>query len=347
MRRITQVLLIAALLCGCAGQAAAGPTGRSGVWIDAPLSGARVAPGTAVVVTAYASGASDVTQMTLLVGGSSAGVLAVDQVSERLFRGQGVWTPSAAGSYWLRVEMATADGGSAISDAVLLQVAEATPIPPTTAAPEPVVLLTADATSLTAGACTFLRWQVRNVEAQSIDLNGVPVGPEGAQEVCLCESITYDLIVLAGGEKYSQSVAIAVSGTCVTPTTPAPPTTQAPPTTTQPPPDTTPPPIPSPLGPGSTDPNNPPDVDCPVTLRWQAVSDPSGVTYSVGLEKQIAPGNWSQVGSWDNLTVTERPLSGLLLCDYGWTYRWRVRARDGAGNWSSWSAWLAYEVPIS
>lgn len=347
MRRITQALLIAALLCGCAGQAAAGRTARSGVWIDAPLNGALVAPGTAVVVTAYASGVSEVTQMTLFVGGSSAGVLTVDQVSQGLVRGQGVWTPPAAGSYWLSIEVGTADGSSAVSDPVLLQVGEVTPIPPTTAAPEPVVVLTADATSLAAGGCTILRWQVRNVEAQSIDLNGVPVSVDGTQEVCLCESMTYDLIVLAGGEKYSQSVAIAVSGTCVTPTTPAPPTTQVPPTTTQPPPDTTPPPVPSPLGPGSTDPGNPPDVDCPVTLRWQAVSDPSGVVYSAVLEKEIAPGNWSQVGSWDNLTVTEKSLSGLLLCDYGWTYRWRVRARDGAGNWSGWSAWLAYEVPIS
>ncbi len=347
MRRVPQLLPIFALLCGCAGQPAAGPAGRSGVWIDAPLSGAQVPPGTAVVVTAYASGVSDVTQMTLLRGGTPAGVLAVEQVSEGLFRGQGVWTPPAAGSYWLSVEVGTADGSSAVSDAVLLQVSETTPIPPTMAAPEPVVVLSADATSLTAGACTFLRWQVRNVEAQSIDLNGVPVSAEGTQEVCPCESMTYDLIVLAGGEKYSQSVAIAVSGTCVTPTTPAPPTTQAPPPTTQPAPDTTPPPIPSPLEPGSTDPGSLPDVDCPVTLRWQAVSDPSGVVYSVVLEKEVSSGNWSQVGSWDNLTVTERQLSGLLLCDYGWTYRWRVRARDGAGNWSAWSPWLYYDVPIS
>ena len=100
------------------------------------------------------------------------------------------------------------------------------------------------------------------------------------------------------------------------------------------------PPVPTPLEPGVRDPKGAPTVGCPVTLRWTPVSDPSGVVYQVGLEESYH-GMWQSVGSWHPVQGSE--LSGLP-CDVYQSYRWRVRAEDGAGNWSGWSYWLYYQV---
>jgi hypothetical protein len=41
--------------------------------------------------------------------------------------------------------------------------------------------------------------------------------------------------------------------------------------------------------------------------------------------------------------ITETQL--YLNLDAGTTYRWRVRAIDGAGIRSNWSVWLTFSVP--
>lgn len=96
--------------------------------------------------------------------------------------------------------------------------------------------------------------------------------------------------------------------------------------------DTTPPPTPqlsSPLD-GTQTTNRRP------TLAWNAVSDPSGVSYSL----QVAKDN-----NFVTLVVDE---TGLSQTQYTFTtdlevlttYYWRVKAVDGAGNQSAWSsAW--------
>jgi len=440
MRKILALSLMVFVLSGC--QQAFIKTGRGGIWIDAPLSGAQVLPGTPITVVAYASMPGGVSQMTMFVGNTATTTLSLETVSADLFRGQGVWTPPSEGKYFINVQAVAAGGVSVSSDPVLLIVRENIVPISTTVVAEPLLELRADSTSLNAGECTFLHWKVRNLQPQSIDLNGKPVPVEGDEQVCPCFTTTYDLIVLAG-DKYAQSLTIQVSGTCETPTTPPPPspsikfwadstnipagsctnlhwvvdnasevwlegqkvnvsgdypiclctardytlgvigldgskieqslsigvtgscvtvTTPAPviiiqpsrtptptstPVTPQPPADKTPPPVPAPLEPGSTSPDNPPDFYCPLTLRWQPVSDPSGVVYSVVLEKETSSGNWSQVGSWDNLAEPQKDILGQFQCDIGWKYRWRVRAIDGAGNRSNWSSWLYYESPLT
>ncbi len=213
-RKLLPGFILMFLLSACAGQGgpvpiAAGPR----VWIDAPLSGAEASPGTSVQVVAYASAPGGVTQMALLLSGTSVGAMGVGPVSEGLARGEGVWTPPGPGQYSLSVQAIAADGTSATSEPVLLIVSGEEPA----TGAVPVLNLTADSTSLTAGSCTFLRWQVSGVQPQSIELNGQPVAPEGVQQVCPCQTTTYDLIVLAE-DKYVQSVTINVTGECGTPT---------------------------------------------------------------------------------------------------------------------------------
>jgi hypothetical protein len=82
-----------------------------------------------------------------------------------------------------------------------------------------------------------------------------------------------------------------------------------------------------------------------VTLDWDAVSDPSGIAgYRVQVEQEITAGNWDPVSGspWTSLSVTELELT----LDCGGVYRWRVRAIDGAGNESDFSAWAEFGVNL-
>lgn len=74
------------------------------------------------------------------------------------------------------------------------------------------------------------------------------------------------------------------------------------------------------------------------TLVWEPVSDPSGISgYYVKLEQEVTEGNWQSVGGWGPVTGEQVDVS--VQC--GGSYRWMVRAQDGAGNYSDWSG-LAY-----
>lgn len=181
-------------------------------WIDTPLDGARVPPGTPISIMAHAS-LTGTPRMELLVNGAVAGALSVVSHAAGLVEGTGQWLPPGPGTYSLRVRAIAADGTSGTSEPVRLIVAGE--------APEAQIELTADSTSLTAGNCTVLRWRVSGVQPQSSELNGQPVAAQGEQQVCPCQTTTYDLIVLAD-DKYVQSVTINVTGECATPTAPPP-----------------------------------------------------------------------------------------------------------------------------
>ena len=108
-------------------------------------------------------------------------------------------------------------------------------------------------------------------------------------------------------------------------------------------PDQIPPQKPTPLKPGRTDSTDPEeDVKCPVTLIWDPVSDPSGVVYEVLLERRddFSEG-WKWAGRWYPVPGSNLGVS-YPQCKEETEYRWRVRAQDGAWNWSGWPKWLYY-----
>jgi hypothetical protein len=210
-----------------------------------------------------------------------------------------------------------------------------TPIPPTDTptpvpTPTPQISFWADDTSLGAGNCTTIHWQTANVVA--VHFNGQPVVGEGTHKTCPCSTETHTLEVeLPDGSTDIRTLTINVTGTCVTPS---------------PTPDRSPPPAPVLQSPANGHKENcaPPQI----TLVWQAVSDPSGIAaYDVEV-------NYKPYGSWepyfsDRLTkVTPGTMSFALEPVYPHTtfacrtYRWRVRAVDGAGNEGPWSGWFEF-----
>jgi hypothetical protein len=99
---------------------------------------------------------------------------------------------------------------------------------------------------------------------------------------------------------------------------------------------TTPPPAPTLISP----PNNSRLGENTPTFRWTAVSDPSGVTYSI------------QVDNDPSFSSPEVNVTGLVNNTYHSptlaykTYSWRVRAIDGANNVGDWSAvWRVTLIP--
>lgn len=131
-----------------------------------------------------------------------------------------------------------------------------------------------------------------------------------------------------------------------TPFVPTPTFTWIPPTDppTEPPPaDTTGPNPPNPISPTGKQ-----MLGCSgsIVLNWSAASDPSGIdSYTVELERHSGDNNWSSAPGSAFKGISGTSTSVPVEC--GWYYRWRVRARDGAGNWGSFSSWAVFAVSLN
>jgi CSLREA domain-containing protein len=97
---------------------------------------------------------------------------------------------------------------------------EPTPTPTPTAAPaEPMTMnFNADSYSIIAGACTRLRWEVKN--AGEVRLDGEVVEALAARQVCPQTTTTYRLVGTAGDEQLAGQVTIEVTAPQVPPAAP-------------------------------------------------------------------------------------------------------------------------------
>jgi hypothetical protein len=73
----------------------------------------------------------------------------------------------------------------------------------------PEISFRADATELTAGSCTTLRWDVENV--QEVYLDGQPQQGHGSKQVCPATSETHELRVVSGGGENRYQVSLTVA----------------------------------------------------------------------------------------------------------------------------------------
>ncbi len=87
-------------------------------------------------------------------------------------------------------------------------------------------------------------------------------------------------------------------------------------------------------------------IDCTarVDLDWNAISDPSGIeNYTVEVQWHFGDENW-QSASGSPFTITNTQLEIDTECAL--YYRWRVKAKDNAGNSSNYSSWEEFQVNL-
>ncbi len=185
-----------------------------------------------------------------------------------------------------------------------------TPTPSPTATRSPIVF-GAKPNPIGRGACTILSWAVEGVK--SVRLNNDGVKGRGQREVCLFETTTFLLRVKLMDDS--------------TPDTPLTVIVNPLPLLD----DRTPPPPPRQLTPNDT------QMKCAssVVLTWSETKDASGIIrYDWVLERYLPNSD----GAYEPyLNGSTAGLTAKAPVECGQSYRWRVRATDGAGNTGQYS----------
>lgn len=344
------LIVIFSLLAGCSLPSAAG--GIS-VWLDVPLDGLAFPDAQAIKIEGHATSTGGISRVEIWINGAVLTTINDPATTGDLAEFHIEWAPPAPGAYTIQAIAFGADGSASQPDSARVTFGEAlvTPVvsvtPVITDTPTLVISVTpvitdtptlpppagvviqfwADPPNVPAGACTTIRWHVEN--ASRVVFGGVDQPFDGSYTDCLCSDTRYTLrVTRLDGVEETRRVDIAVTGSCVTPTSP-------------PPSDTTPPPAPTPAVPadGLT-------IACKASqdLAWLPVSDPSGIgEYQVQVQRHSGDNNWG-LAPGGLISVPGKQASVPVEC--GWYYRWRVRAIDGAGNAGPWSGWFQFAITL-
>lgn len=327
--------------------------GGTSVWIDVPRNPITLMEVQPVIIEGHASSPAGVARVEVWVNGDLIQTISSSTASASLATFSTSFTPPGIGEYTIQViAIAENDQTSQPDSAVLIitqpttsdtgespeveaPVKEPTGEVTSTLTPTPSEVPTqilpevhywADPTEIEAGSCTTIHWDTSNVS--QVEFGGVVQPPSGSYHDCMCESRTYPLTVTyEDGSDEIFRVTIAVTGSCVTPT----------------PHDTT-----APNPPVLLKPLNGSTMNCvaDTILRWQAASDPSGISvYQLQVERH--PGNYSWQPVPGSVFEVSVETNLLIPVECGYTYRWRVRAEDGAENPSDWSTWFTFTVILS
>jgi hypothetical protein len=345
MRRLIGFVFLALLiLSGCSSSA-----WSTQVWIDVPINNLLLHTPQTINIEGHASSPEGVALVEVWVNGVIVEGIDTTGSTESIIQFTSSFTPPDFGEYTIQVIATGNNGESSTPDTARVIIKLPTPVPegppppdpdehtptpitddgptPIPLTPTPYINYWADPSEIAAGGCTTIYWDVLNVG--SVVFGGHEREFRGSYSDCMCETQTYPLtITYPDGTSEIFYVTINVSGTCATPT---------------PIPDTTAPAPPVQLKPLNGE--SFPACYGDTILRWEASSDPSGISqYRVQVERHPGDNNWQAApGSvFTGITDTNLPLS--IEC--GYTYRWRVRAIDGAGNPSNWSGWFTFIDPL-
>ncbi len=280
------------------------------VWIDHPLSGAAYPLGTTIPVRWHASHPAGIASVRVLANGEllfADDGLGEDAIASRRHE----WTPRQPGEYALDVEaLGSGDVPAITVSHQVIITGEGTPaatptaLAPTTTA-EPARTNTPPASTATTAP------RASATSAPAATPTSTPPPPPPASPT--------------------------------TPPQPQPtstPTAVPPAPTSTPAPDTVAPPAPYQVAPKGT------EFGCPATviLSWLEPQDPSGIqSYTVQLEQKVTATTWAPVDTYPNIPGLSKNLtSPAVQC--GGIYRWRVRARDNAGNTGPYSGWEQFGI---
>lgn len=326
--------LIFTLLAACS---PTGSTNLSYAWIDVPINGLKIPVNTIIQIEGHAANPGGVQHVELYVNEEQIAILENLTQDEGLARFDFQWLPPSAGEYLIQAVAFDSEGSSGEPDQALVivgeaEIAEAEMIegPTPTTPPDVVINFWAEPAEIKAGDCTKIKWHVENV--QQVVFGGNDQQFDGSFGACLCDDELYTLqTTLNDGSEDVRQVTVKVTGSCETPE----PEEEPPP-----PVDTTAPPVPTRVVPA-----NGSEISCKSyqILNWLPVTDPSGIDgYYVQVQRHSGDKNWSDVsGSVFNITTGK---SVEISVECGWYYRWRIRAKDGANNVSSWSGWWTFTI---
>jgi len=309
-------------------------------WIDVPVDGLNVPENSVVQIEGHAAHSDGVDHIELYANEIQLVVLEGLEQDGGLARFDFQWLPPAAGDYLIQAIAFDENGISGEADqAHVIVGAVASPLSDTeesdeivtpTTPPDVVIDFWAEPAEITADECATLNWHVENVSR--VVFGGAEQSFNGSYRACLCEDERYSLqVTLNDGTEEVRQVTIKVTGTCET----AEPEEEPPPAV-----DTTAPPVPTRVVPA-----NGLDIACKSyqTLNWLPVTDPSGIDrYDVQVQRHSGDDNWADVsGSVFSVTTGK---SKEISVECGWYYRWRILAKDGAGNTSAWSGWWTFNI---
>jgi hypothetical protein len=360
-------LVLLALITGVLSCAAPVETGPR-AWIDWPLDGYEVDPGTTVTVICHAFAQEGVAEVHLAVDMELYRVVTPDLAGEAFVEVKTEWLADEPGTYLLSVTAFDANGQASNPANVTVRVAgeepqliltpgaEETPPPATEAPEQPTTTVAPTETPPPPPTGTPL------------PPTATPPPPTATPPPPTIVSFTANPSSLTAGgcatlswavEGYISEVHFDGQGVgdhdsrqrCPDSTTtytlralgPGGETTAgATVNVTQPPsptPDTQGPPAP-----GGLSPTGGAEVGCgAVTLSWNPASDASGIgTYYVKVQQITGP---PKVGGWTT-TDTQYTVSVAWL-ECGQSYRWAVAAEDALGNMGAWSAWAEFTVEIT
>jgi hypothetical protein len=314
------------LLVGCNG----GGTGTH-VWIDVPINNLRLIDVQPIKIEGHAGSPGGVSQVEVWVNGDLVESISTTAISTTLSIFETTYTPTIPGEYVIQVIATGTDDTTSTPDTAVVHIGELVGAlpgeedePPATS--DPNVKYWADPPDINAGDCTTLYWETANVSR--VVFGGRDQEFSDSYDDCMCVTQTYPLkVTYEDGTEETFRVTINVSGSCAT----------APPVQ-----DTTPPNPPTLLKPvnGTT-------LTCTsnTILRWEAASDPSGISeYRVKVERHSGDNNWQAVSG--SVFNGIKDLKKDLSIECGWTYRWRVRAIDKEGNVGNWSGWFTFIDPL-
>jgi hypothetical protein len=330
------VIVLSCFLAACSSST---PAGGPQAWIDFPRDGANIPEGSTVTVVSHAYSPDGVSEVLLSVDGTAFSRVAPASPGETLAEVHHEWVAAQPGRHTLQVRAFDSSDAVIGSDSISVNVtgdetatptevpiptdtptpteppATDTPTPTATTVPPPEVSYWVDDDSITEGECTTLHWDVSG--ATTITINGTAVGATDTWSLCPESTTSYALHAEGAGGTVDREITVSVSPAAD---------------------------IESPPAPAPTVPADGLALTCRETqvLAWTPVSDPSGVVYYVKLERQATPSSWDPSGGWG--PVSDKQVEVDVDC--GGVYRWAVRAEDGAGNSSVWSAWSGFGIDL-
>lgn len=352
---------------------------KTSIWLDVPVDGITVPEGQLLKIEGHASSPNAISKVEIWINGELRYEVDNPTTQGKLTRFSQEWTPPKPGEYTIQVMALSEDGSASDPDHARVLVGEPladiqtapeeeqslqeeapdtptptatatpTPTPTPTSSPDVVIEFWADPGEINAGDLFTVHWHVENVK--QVILGGIDQSFDGTYSDYLCENQRYTLTVIRyDGTEEKRSVDILVTGGCATPGDQSSESDSGsseesssggePPAPAS---DTSPPPSPNLLKP-----INGSDLGCvsSVMLRWEAVSDDSGIAeYQVVVQRHAGDNNWSGASGSPFTGIGGTQKENSVEC--GWEYRWRVRAIDGAGNTGSWSGWFTFVIPLT